>query len=103
MASSNEAKNPFDLLIDAVREAVREEVKSGVKAALDHGGGKGEPPKTDWVRAEELAHLYNLPRTWFEERGREGKIQRTKPGRYVLFYRPDVDRYLQENKTGGKT
>jgi hypothetical protein len=93
---TNEAKNPFDSFLDAVRQVVREEVRSEVKAALETGK-KGR----DWVRAEELATIYDLPRTWFEERGREGLIQRTKPGRYVLFYRPDVDRYLQDHKSGG--
>jgi hypothetical protein len=91
-----EKGNPFDMLLDAFRQVVREEIR----AALANEK-RGEPTKSDWVRAEELATVYNLPRTWFEERGREGKIQRTKPGRYVLFYRPDVERYLQESKTGG--
>jgi hypothetical protein len=92
-----EAKNLFDSFLDAVRQAVREEVRAEVKSALDNG----QKGKRDWVRAEELAAIYDLPRTWFEERGREGVISRTKPGRYVLFYRPDVDRYLQAHKTGG--
>jgi hypothetical protein len=93
----NEAKNPFELMIDAVRQAVREEVKS-VLASHENGRSK----RKDWVRAEELSEIYDLPKRWFEDRGREGKIQRTKPGRYVLFYRPDVDRFLHESMTGGK-
>ena len=52
----------------------------------------------DWLKAEELAAEYNLPKTWFEERGRRGEIARTKPGRYVLFKRRDVERYLEEHK-----
>ena len=47
------------------------------------GNGKMAATEKDWLRAEELAELYGLPRTWFEERGRAGDIERTKPGRYV--------------------
>jgi hypothetical protein len=93
----NETKNPFDIVLDAFRQVVREEVRNEVRAALENG----KDTKREWVRAEELASLYNMPRKWFEERGREGVISRTKPGRYVLFYRPDVESYLQMHKTGG--
>ena len=73
-----------------------------MRAAL--GGAKEKPPSTpstEWYRAEELAAIYKMPRTFFEEKGREGKITRAKPGRVVLFYRPDVERYLQKQATGG--
>jgi hypothetical protein len=91
-----ERLNPFDIMLDANRQVVREEVRNELREALD-----GNSTKRDWVRAEELASIYDLPRTWFEERGREGVISRTKPGRYVLFYRADLESYLQQHKTGG--
>jgi excisionase family DNA binding protein len=47
-----------------------------------------------------LAECYGLLKTWFEERGRAGEIARTKPGRYVLFKRRDVEAYLERNKNG---
>jgi hypothetical protein len=53
------------------------------------------------MRSEELAGLYDLPKTWFEDRGREGSIMRTKPGRHMLFFRPDVDKYLMQRAEGG--
>jgi len=99
MVNSN-SPNPFDILLEKFREVVREEIRIEVTAALANGK-KGEAPKTDWLRAEELADIYNLPRSWFEHRGRDGDIMRSKPGRYVLFFRPDVDRYLMKHKSGG--
>ena len=96
--------NPFDILLDQVRQVVREEVERGVKQALNQAPADrsaGKTPETAWLRAEELAKMYNLPRTFFEEKGREGKITRTKPGRYVLFKLTDVERYLQSIQTGG--
>lgn len=88
----NDAQNPFDLMLDQFRAIVREEIEAAIKA-LD------KSPVKDWLRAEELAELYRLPKTWFEERGRLGEIERTKPGRYVLFKRRDVEAYLEQNKT----
>jgi hypothetical protein len=99
---NNNSPNPFDILIEKFREVVREEIRTEVRAAL--GGAKERPPSTpstEWYRAEELAAIYKMPRTFFEEKGREGKITRAKPGRVVLFYRPDVERYLQKQATGG--
>lgn len=84
------AKNPFDAMLEAFRQVVREEI-----AALRQD--KPVPAK-DWLRAEELADIYGLPKTWFEERGRVGEIKRCKPGRYVLFARRDVEAYLERNK-----
>ena len=84
-------KNLFDALLDAFRQIVREEIEHAIK------NSKPQIEK-EWFRAEELAELYGLPRTWFEERGRAGEIQRTKPGRYVLFKRRDVEAYLEKNK-----
>ncbi len=91
---SEPPKNPFDLLLDQIRAVVREEIA----AAMKNGNGKMAATEKDWLRAEELAELYGLPRTWFEERGRAGDIERTKPGRYVLFKRRDVEKYLEEHK-----
>lgn len=90
---SEPAKNPFDLLLDQIRAVVREEIKAAI------GNGKQTVTEKEWLRADQLADLYSLPRTWFEERGRAGDIARTKPGRYVLFKRRDVEEYLEKNKS----
>jgi len=90
---SEPAKNPFDMLLDQIREVVRQELK----AVLQNSNGKAAAEK-EWMKAKELAELYGLPRTWFEERGRAGDIARTKPGRYVLFKRRDVEAYLDEHR-----
>jgi len=92
---SEQAKNPFDVLLDAFRQVVREEI-AALKAELNHHS----PAQKDWIKADEAALLYGLPKTWFEERGRAGDIARTKPGRYVLFKRRDVEEYLEKNKSG---
>ena len=86
------AKNPFDLLVDQIRAVVREEIAIALAA-----NGKRSVEK-DWMNAKELAELYGMPATWFEERGRAGEIERTKPGRYVLFKRRDVEAFLEKNK-----
>jgi hypothetical protein len=87
-------KNPFDLLLEQFREIVREEIKAAI------GNGTKPAVEKEWLRAEELKTLYGLPKTWFEERGRAGEIARTKPGRYVLFKRRDVEAFLEKNKKG---
>ena len=83
------------LTIAELREVIKEELKS-FQASNGHPTSKRE-----WLKAEELAAEYGLPKTWFEERGRAGDIARTKPGRYVLFKRRDVEEYLERNKSKG--
>jgi excisionase family DNA binding protein len=94
----NEINNPPSLLgqaiLDAIRQAVREEIQTAF-AAKNNGQGLAEKA---WLKAEEAAQLYGLPKTWFEEKGRSGDIARTKPGRYTLFHRSDIDAYLERNK-----
>ncbi len=87
-------KNPFDLLLEQFRAIVREEIKAAIENGIKPAVEK------EWLRAEELAEWYGLPKTWFEERGRLGEIARTKPGRYVLFKRRDVEAFLEKNKKG---
>jgi excisionase family DNA binding protein len=89
---SEPRKNPLDLLLEQFRAIAREEIKAAI------GNGIKSPAVKDWLRADELAALYGLPKTWFEERGRAGEIARTKPGRYVLFARRDVEAYLERKK-----
>jgi excisionase family DNA binding protein len=90
---SEPLSNPFEPFFEKIREIVREEV-----AAALQNGKQSAIEKKDWMKAEELAKLYGLPKTWFEERGRAGEIARTKPGRYVLFARRDVENFLERNK-----
>ena len=89
------AKDPFELLIERFRQVVREEIA----AAL--GDSKQAAIVKDWLSAKECSKLYGLPPTWFEEKGRAGEIARTKPGRYVLFKRRDVEDYLEKGKSNG--
>lgn len=84
-------KNPFDVLLDAFRHIVREEISTALKAELNG-------VEKEWLKADEAARLYGLPKTWFEEKGRAGEIARTKPGRYVLFKKRDVEDYLERCK-----
>ena len=91
-------QNPFDMLIDAVRLAVREEVGKALQSAPKE---KEVEPEADWLKADDLARKYKLPKTLFEQKGREGAIKRTKPGKHVLFNVADVERYLREQAAGG--
>jgi len=81
-------------ILDAIRQAVREEIQAAFAARENDQGSA----KKDWLKGDEAAQLYGLPKTWFEERGRAGDIARTKPGRYTLFHRRDVEAYLERNK-----
>ena len=79
-----------DGLLKAVRQIMKEEIKAALQTE--------KPTVKGWLKAQEAAQLYGLPKTWFEERGRAGDIERTKPGRYVLFNRRDIERYLHAHK-----
>ena len=96
--AASESNNPPTILgqalLDAIRQAVREEIQAAF-ATRDNSQGLTEK---DWLKADEAAQLYGLPKTWFEERGRAGDIARTKPGRYTLFHRRDIEGYLERNK-----
>ena len=78
------------LSVGELRAIVREEIK----ALLPNGNGAGR----DWLRASELAELYSLPKSLFEEHGRAGDIERTKPGRNVLFNRRSVEAFLAKRR-----
>jgi hypothetical protein len=95
------AKNPFELLLEQIREVVREEVKKALQSMVLETHKEKPAPESDWMRAEDLAKKYHLPKTFFEEKGREGLIERTKPGRYVLFNVRDVERFLRSQASGG--
>ena len=97
MKNLSNGANPFESLEGWLRGVIREEIR----AALD--ADKKQTVQKDWLRAKELAEEYGLPRTWFEERGRAGDIARTKPGRYVLFKRRDVEAYLESKKNNNGT
>jgi len=58
-----------------MREVIREEIQ--------RARGQGRSGK-EWLNASEAAELYGLPKNWFEERGRNGEIKRTKARKYVL-------------------
>ena len=93
-------QNAFDILLDDMRQIVREEIERAIKpltATAEHP----EQRESEWLRADDLAKKYNLPKTLFEEKGREGEIQRTRPGRHVLFNVRDVERFLQSYAGGG--
>jgi excisionase family DNA binding protein len=95
MAETQNKGGSFEAILEAiVRRVVREEIA----AAND----KQAPLRRDWLKAEEAAKEYGLPKTWFEERGRAGEIARVKPGRYVLFKRRDIEQYLERHKQNGK-
>jgi hypothetical protein len=80
------------LTIADLREVIKDELKSF------QGSNGHSTSKREWLKAEELAAEYGLPKTWFEERGRGGEIARCKPGRYVLFKRRDVEAYLDQHR-----
>ncbi len=79
-----------------LESVIKRVVAEALKTQNGHGGVN--IGSKEWLRAGEAAQLYGLPKTWFEERGRAGDIVRTKPGRYVLFNRRDIEAYMQKHK-----
>jgi|GEM_PF-2132594 len=92
--------NPFDLLIDQVRQAVREEVRSALQQGAAPEGAKAEP-EPEWMRAEDLAKKYKLPKSLFDEKARAGEIMRCRPGRHILINVADAERFLRSYAAGG--
>ena len=95
------APNPFDLLLDQFRMVVREELREALKESISPQSDADTIPKTEWMRAEDLARIYKLPKSLFDEQARAGKIKRTRPGRHFLINVPDFERFLQSLETGG--
>ncbi len=91
-----ESDAPLAALESWLRKLIREEIQT-LKAELN-GQGSVNIGTKEWLRAGEAAQLYGLPKTWFEERGRAGDIERAKPGRYVIFMRRDIEVYLEKHK-----
>jgi excisionase family DNA binding protein len=91
-----EPLNPFAPLFAEIEKLVRRVVRE----ELANLNGSKPLAQKEWLKASELSELYGLPKTFFEERGRAGEIERTKPGRYVLFKRRDVEAYLEKRKRG---
>lgn len=85
---SEPAKNPFDLLLDAVRLIVREEIGTAVKNQLK--------PKFTYSTAE-AAELLNVPETWLATAAREGRIASVKVGHYVRFKLVDLENFIETN------
>ena len=91
-----ESDAPLAALESWLMKLIREEIQT-LKAELN-GQGSVNIGTKEWLRAGEAAQLYGLPKTWFEERGRAGDIERAKPGRYVIFKRRDIEVYLEKHK-----
>jgi excisionase family DNA binding protein len=86
-------------LENALEGLLRRIIREEIRAAMGELSGQAADIHTkEWLNAGEAAQLYGLPKTWLEERGRAGDIARTKPGRYVLFKRRDVEEYLERHK-----
>ena len=85
---SDPAKNPFDLLLDAVRLILREEIAAAVK---------NQPkPKLTYSTAE-AAELLNVPETWLATAAREGRIPVIRVGHYVRFKLADLEKFIETN------
>ena len=96
---SEPTKNTSSVFAHAFREELRQIVREAVHEEIKAALAAKQAPAKEWLKADEAAQLYGLPKTWFEERGRAGDIARSKPGRYVLFKRRDVEEYLEKNKS----
>jgi hypothetical protein len=73
-------RSPANILGEAFMEALKTVVREVVREEIRAFAGQTGPNKPrEWLKAEELAVEFGLPKTWFEERGRAGEIERTKP------------------------
>jgi hypothetical protein len=75
----------------AVRNAVREEM---AHAAAHNGKPKGG----EWLRSSQCAERYGYSERWFLDRANRGDIETMKPGKYVLFNRVSVEKFLEEHR-----
>ena len=82
------------LLFEALRSMHSEEIR---KAEAQ----KQEEPNKEWIRAEEAAKRFPVPRTWFEKAGRDGLIERTRAGKYVFFRVQSIEKYFESHQKRG--
>jgi excisionase family DNA binding protein len=73
---SEPSKNPFELVLDAIRAVVREEV--------------AREARTEVLTAEQLAEKLKVPVSWVYEQSRLGNIPTIRLGKYVRFNLSDV-------------
>lgn len=70
---NEQAKNPFDILLDQIRAVVREEMAAG------RNGTK------ELLEPEDLAARLKVPVSWVYEQSRQGNIPTHRIGRYIRF------------------
>jgi excisionase family DNA binding protein len=56
-----------------------------------------QPNSSERMTAVELAGIYHVPKSWFYEMARTGRLQCERLGRYVRFSRADVERLIAED------
>lgn len=59
---------------------------------------KGNMRLEDLITPEELCKLLRVKMSWLYRQVRERNIPFTKLGKYLRFYRPDVERWLADHQ-----
>jgi len=80
-------KNPFDLLLDAVRQVVQEEVTK----ALD----KKKPVQRRLYKTGEVSAMLNLPESWLATKARNGEVPSRMFGKYRVFSEEDIQAIIE--------
>lgn len=52
------------------------------------------------LKAPEVATWLDVPQTWVEQAARDGRIPSLKIGRRRRYSRADIERWLEEQRTG---
>lgn len=52
----------------------------------------------DLLTPEELCDLLHVKMSWIYRQVREGTIPHCKIGKYLRFYRPDIEKYLTQSQ-----
>jgi excisionase family DNA binding protein len=55
------------------------------------------------LTAKELAELLAVPESWVREATRDGRLPHVALGRYRRYSREDVERWLADQKAGGRS
>ncbi len=77
-------------------EAFRAELKEIVKEAVQ--ASQNGHQRDQLISAEAAAKLWDIPKTWIEEKARRGKLPHVKLGIYTRFKLSDLEQFIRERR-----
>ncbi len=91
---------PIDALAEVIGEAER--LKATLYArmltAKMSGDTNGADHQKPYLNTQQAAAYLGVPVSWIRDRKHSGTLPYSKPGRYPLFKREDLDRIFEEGR-----